>query len=97
VFIRHRFSELIRVLRLTVVVVVPDTGSGGQAGTAEPVASLRRMKKTTAGAFVASEFQQFSLLRFQEEVAEGAKAGGAMCESELIPRAREREAQLGQK
>ena len=41
-FIRYRFSELIRVLRLTVVVVVHDTGSGGQAGTAEPIASLRR-------------------------------------------------------
>ena len=48
-FIRYRFSELIRVLRLTVVVVVRDTGSGGQAGTAEPVASFCRGFRGTLG------------------------------------------------
>ena len=48
-FIRYRFSELIRVLRLTVVVVVHDTGWGGQAGTAEPGAALRRGFRETLG------------------------------------------------
>jgi hypothetical protein len=57
VFIRHRFSELIRVLRLTIVVVVRDAALDGKAGPAEPVASLRRMEKVAAGAFVAFEFQ----------------------------------------
>ena len=73
------------MLRLTIVVVVRDTGSGGQAGSAELVTSLRRMEKVAPGAFVAFEFQQSALLRFQEQVAEGAKTVGAFVEAGMLP------------
>ena len=42
------------------------------------------MKKVAAGVLVAFEFQQSALLRFQKEIAEGAKTVGALIEAGML-------------
>ena len=46
--------------------------------------SIRRVKKVTAGVFVTLQFQELALLRFQEQIAKGAEAVGALVEARML-------------